>query len=238
VIEVVAVVPHPPLLVEELAGRAAVETADLRTACRDVARRLAGASPRWIAVGADRRTGRWGPDAAGTFAGFGADVAVTLGPDTHGATDPGLPLPLLVAGWLRGAAGDDRVAIEGVVVAPDASPQECRRRGEDLAAAADGPVALLVLGDGAATHTLKAPGAFDPRAEAFDAGVTDALATADTTALARLDPDLATDLWAAGRAPWQVLAGAAGGVGWRAELCHSSQPYGVAYHVALWERAR
>lgn len=231
-------VPHPPLLVEELAGRAAVETADLRAACREVARRLAAASPHWVAVGADHRTGTWGPGAAGTFAGFGAEVAVALGPDAHDAPDPGLPLPLLVAGWLRAAAGDDDVAIDGLVVAPDASPQECRRRGEDLAAAADGPVALLVLGDGAATHTPKAPGAFDPRAEAFDAGVADALAAADTAALAGLDPALAAALWAAGRAPWQVLAGAAGGARWRPELCHSAHPYGVAYHVALWERAR
>ncbi|MYW73187.1 hypothetical protein GTW08_13745, partial [Pseudonocardia sp. SID8383] len=52
-----------------------------------------------------------------------------------------------------------------------------------------------------------------------------------------LDPDGAAALWASGRAPWQVLAGAARGRAWTAAHRHTSMPYGVAYHVALWEPA-
>jgi hypothetical protein len=61
------------------------------------------------------------------------------------------------------------------------------------------------------------------------------LRDADPAALAALDPDLAAQLWASGRAPWQVLAGAASGRAWRGELLHSSTPFGVAYHVSVWE---
>ncbi len=45
-----AVVPHPPLLVPELAAGAAAETAPLRNACLAAARALARGCPRWIAA--------------------------------------------------------------------------------------------------------------------------------------------------------------------------------------------
>jgi hypothetical protein len=35
-----------------------------------------------------------------------------------------------------------------------------------------------------------------------------------------------------------VLAGATATGGWRGELLHSSAPFGVAYHVAVWTPAR
>ncbi len=228
----VAVLPQPPLLVAELAGSAAAETADLRAACAEAARRLASVTTTWIAVGADpggRRTA--GPDVRGTFAGFGVDVVVGLDPGTTAPVEPDLPLPLLVAGWAAGPVG---ARVRGELVAPDLAPERCAALGRALAGEGSG---LLVLGDGAATHTEKAPGHLDERAGPFDAAVARALGTADTAALAALDPELAAQLWAAGRAPWQVLAGAAAGAAWRAELLHSSAPYGVGYHVAVWTPA-
>lgn len=232
-LSLVAVVPEPPLLLPELATGATAETALLRRACREAARRLAASSPSWIVVGADaagRRT--VGPDTRGSFDGFGADVTVALGPadGTPAAVDPDLPLPLLIAGWLR----PDGVRIRGELVAPDADPAACLALGATLA---EEDAALLVVGDGAATHTEKAPGHLDERAGPFDAAVAVALRDADPAALAALDPELAAALWAVGRAPWQVLAGAAHGRGWTGELLHSSIPFGVAYHVALWRPA-
>ena len=44
-------------------------------------------------------------------------------------------------------------------------------------------------------------------------------------------------LLAEGRAAWQVLAGAAGGSSWRAELAYAEAPYGVTYFVASWKPA-
>ncbi|MDT7652711.1 MAG: hypothetical protein QOI36_4117 [Pseudonocardiales bacterium] len=237
-LSLVAVLPEPPLLVPELATGAAAQTAELRSACAGAAARLAGAATRWIAVGADaggRRTVC--PPARGSFLGFGVNVVVGLDPASAAEpVDPDMPLPLLIAGWVAAAAGAG-VSIRGELVAPDETPRACADLGAALAAecAADPrPVGLLVVGDGAATHTEKAPGYLDERAGPFDAAVAAALRDADTGALAHLDADLATALFAAGRAPWQVLAGAAAGDPWRGELLHSSIPYGVAYHVAVW----
>jgi hypothetical protein len=230
VLSLVALVPESPLLVPELAPGVSVEAGALRGACIEVAARLAAAAPRWIAVGVDpggRRT--VGPDARGTFAGFGSDVVVALGPRADGPPDPRLPLPLLIAGWIAGAAPaaplDMAVRIRGELVAPDAPEPECAALGAAIAAecAADPePVGLLVLGDGGqdgprADHT--------PTAAALDA--------ADPRALAALD--LAPH--ATGRVPWQVLAGAAASRRWHGELLHSSARFGVAHHVAIWTPA-
>ena len=48
------------------------------------------------------------------------------------------------------------------------------------------------------------------------------------------DPALAAELKAEGRAPWQVLAGAAEGAGLTARLGYQDAPYGVGYFVASW----
>jgi hypothetical protein len=232
----VAVVAGPPLLLPELATGAAAETADLRAACVAAATRLAGAASRWICVGADdggRRTVL--PDARGSFVGFGADVEVGLDTAGSGApVDRRFPLPLLIAGWLAGRTGAP-VRVRGELVAPDAPPNGCAALGRALATEDGGGDVwgLLVVGDGAATHSEKAPGHLDERAGPFDAAAATALRDADPAALAALDPDLATALSASGRAPWQVLAGAVTGQ-WRGELLHSSIPFGVAYHVAVW----
>lgn len=224
---IVAVLPQPPLLVPELATGAAAETAELRAACREAAARLAAVSTDWVVVGADaggRRT--VDPDTRGSFVGFGADVEVALDPASTAPVDPDLPLPLLIAGWVAPGA-----RIRGELVAPDASAAECAALGAALAGE-DG--ALLVVGDGAATHTEKAPGHLDERAGPFDAAVAAALRDADPAALAALDAGLATELWAVGRAPWQVLAAATAGREWRGELLYSAAPFGVGYHVAVW----
>ncbi|WP_433787351.1 hypothetical protein ACQPX6_11100 [Actinomycetospora sp. CA-101289] len=232
-----AVVPHPPLLVPELAGAAAAETTALRVACRDVAARLAMAGDRWVAVGAGPVASHHRSDACGTFAGFGADVRVALGPDADpsAAPDRELALPVLVAGWLRAQAGaaGERVRIEAHVLPADTPPAEARRVGAELAAGED--AVLLVLGDGAATHTPRAPGAFDERAAGWDRAVAAALATGDADVLAGLDAGLADALLAGGRVPWQVLAGAVPRPS-SARLEHTSAPFGVAYHVAVWGR--
>lgn len=95
-------------------------------------------------------------------------------------------------------------------------------------------VALLVMGDASACRTLKAPGYLDERAAGFDAEVARALGAADVAALKSLDTELAHELKASGRAPWQVLAGAAEGAGLGGALFYDDAPYGVGYLVAAW----
>ncbi len=238
-IERVAVVPHPPLLVPELVVADDPDVRLVRDACLAVAAELAAASPRWVGVGADPAGPRdLGADAAGTFRGFGVDVVARLsGNDTE--PDPALPLPALVAGWLRERAGATEVPVH--LVAADLPPADCAAFGARLAAEhADEPVGLLILGDGSHRHGERAVGRPDPRAAAFDDAVHAALAAADPAALRDLDPGLAAELGAAGRAPWQVLAGAvaADGRRWKSTDARQLVPFGVAYHLAVWEPVR
>jgi hypothetical protein len=237
VIRSIAIVPQPPLLVPELVGAAAAEVEPLRTACRDVVGRL----PRthWYAVGVDGiGPVSVPPGVRGTFRGYGVDVPVSLG--TSRAVAPAaLPLALLVAGWLSMHAGVDTVA--GEVLHPATDPTDCLARGKELADELHQDqrmdCAVLVLADGARTHAIPGAGRVDERAAGFDAAIAAALSTADVEALAGLDPRLATALGAQGRAAWQVLAGIAIGsaADWAGELLYSAAPYGVGYHVALWE---
>jgi hypothetical protein len=219
-----AVCPHPPLLVPELAAGAAVELDELRAACQAaVARVSAAAVDALVVVGVDTTTVRRGAPYGGTFSAWGVDLAVG---------EPGgepLPLSLLMAAWL----GADATAYQSI--AANASPAECAELGTKITADPE-RVGLVVMGDGSACRSEKAPGYVDPRAEPFDAAVADALGRADARALLALDPGLATELLVAGRAPWQVLAGAALATGrpMRGELTYQTAPYGVAYFVAQW----
>ncbi|GAA1264018.1 class III extradiol dioxygenase subunit B-like domain-containing protein [Streptomyces javensis] len=242
-----AVCPCPPLLVPEVAAGAAPELDGLRAECFEVIHALAAARPeRLIVLGPADRAGR-GPHAqgaAGSFRGFGVEVDVRLAAPVAGesgcedAADGGssrsLPTSLAVGAWLLEHAGwDPAVPVEGLGVGEPLAAERCIHVGRELAGRAE-RVALLVMGDGTACRTLKAPGYLDERAAAFDAEVARSLAAADTGALAALDEELAYELKAAGRAPLQVLAGAGEGVRLKGELRYDEAPYGVGYFVASW----
>lgn len=235
-----AVCPCPPLLVPEVAAGAAPELDALRASCADAVGVLAASRPDLlVTVGP---VGEPGPvslaqGAPGSFREFGVPVDVTLGaaeaPSLEGA-DPAsepraLPPSLAVAGWLL--RDWNTAPVRGLGVGDALPPEDCLTAGRTVADSAP-RVALLVMGDGSACRTAKAPGYLDERAEPFDTAVAAALAAADTTALAALDPALSRELKAAGRAPWQVLAGAAERAGLVGQLLHQSAPYGVAYFVA------
>ncbi|GAA4007066.1 class III extradiol dioxygenase subunit B-like domain-containing protein [Allokutzneria multivorans] len=237
-----AVLPHPPLLVPQLVAGATEETEPLRRACLDAARWLAEATSRWSAVAVDEVGSRViEPATRGSFAGFGVDVPVSLAEldEGEGRADPLLPLPALIAGWLREHSGAEEVRVR--LVTPDLDPDQCWLVGHELVDALSGPepVALLVLGDSSPRHGDRAPGRPDPRAGEFDDKVRDALAAADADALMDIDTELAAELGARGRSAWQVLASVAqsSGVSWRGAVDYSGAPYGVGYHVARWEPA-
>jgi hypothetical protein len=92
----------------------------------------------------------------------------------------------------------------------------------------------LVVGDGTAKRTPKAPGHLDERAEGFDATVVAALAAGDPAALGDLDTHLAAELWVGGLAAWSAAASLPGP--WDAEVLYADAPYGVGYAVATWSR--
>ncbi|ONI72191.1 hypothetical protein BWI15_19165 [Kribbella sp. ALI-6-A] len=218
-----AVCPHPPVLVPEVATGAAPELDDLRAACLTAIDRLADAD-RLVVVGSGSSRGQYDASAGGGFAPYGAPGV------RFGTGDPVLPLSLAIGGWLleqTKAAGLPRVYLS---VAPDEAPADCLALGQEIAHGND-RIALLVMGDGSARRSEHSPVHLHPRSEIFDNTVASALAVADATTLAALDPDLATELHAAGRAPWQVLAATSDLTG---ELLYHAAPYGVGYFVATW----
>ncbi|MCX5330904.1 class III extradiol dioxygenase subunit B-like domain-containing protein [Streptomyces sp. NBC_00140] len=243
-----AVCPCPPLLVPEVAAGAAPELDTARTACTDALGVLAAARPDLLVVlGPAEQSGRGThPEGtAGSFRGFGVELDVRLGADKGAdkgadqSADQGavsgreLPPSLAVAAWLLERTGWADAPIEGLGVGEPLAADRCIEVGREIAARAE-RVALLVMGDASACRTLKSPGYLDERAAPFDAEVARALGAADVAALEALDAELAYELKVSGRAPWQVLAGAAEGAGLDGRLLYDDAPYGVGYVVATW----
>ncbi|QFG25616.1 hypothetical protein [Actinomadura sp. WMMB 499] len=238
-----AVCPHPPILVPAVAGAAARELDGLRAACDDAVGRLVAAAPdALVVVGGAPETAAYGDGAYATLRPYGLPWT---SPDAPGKGGEPLPLSLTIGRWLiersadpamRAAARHGRPGVRYRAVAFDAPSAECLALGRELAASA-GRVALLVMGDGSACRSEKAPGYLDERAAPYDEAVARALGKADAAALAALDPGTSRELRAAGRAAWQVLAGAAAARGFGGELLAAEAPYGVAYFVASWTAA-
>jgi len=218
-----AVCPHPPLLVPEVGVGLGADVEEIRRRCSLAVEFLARASPDIVyvvgaGIGATARSFEpWAPGSAAE------NLAVDV-------PEP-LPLPLLVGAHLtRGSARSF------VVVDPVTGPGDCAELGLELAATHQ-RVALLVMGDGSARHDVKAPGYVDERAPEWDQHVHDLFTRGNLTALDALDPTLADELMCAGRAPWQVLGGAAADRSVRTESAHLHVPFGVGYHVAHWTMA-
>ncbi|MER7483291.1 class III extradiol dioxygenase subunit B-like domain-containing protein [Streptomyces sp. NPDC126510] len=231
-----AVCPCPPLLVPEIAAGAAPELDAARAACTDALGVLAAARPgRLVVVGPVGGAGAetYPAGTAGSFRGFGVDLGVRLGAAEGADTGARLPYSLSVAAWLLERTGWSDAPVEGLGVGESSPTERCVRSGRELAAR-DERVALLVMGDASACRTLKAPGYLDERAAPFDAQVARALGAADLAALTTLDNGLARELKVSGRAPWQVLAGAAETADLGGSLLYEDAPYGVGYVVAAW----
>lgn len=231
-----AVCPCPPLIVPEVAAGAAHEMDAARAACADALGVLAASRPDLlVVVGPAEQSGRgsFPQGTRGSFRGFGVDVEVRLGPAEADVSERELPPSLAVGAWLLERTGWADAPIEGLGVGEALAPERCVEAGREIGARA-GRVALLVMGDASACRTVKAPGYLDERAAPFDAEVARALGAADVAAVQALDAELAHELKASGRAPWQVLAGAAEDAGLSGALLYEDAPYGVGYMVATW----
>ena len=254
-----AVCPHPPLLIPEVTrGVGAVvprgpgrltgapgpgagelhELRCLRAACRGAVAALLGAAPDLlVVVGGAGQTAEYPPGAGGSLRDFAVPFAL--------GADPVLPLSLTIGKWLLAGAGARIPPAAWWAIASGTPPGECLSLGEKLAALAP-RVALLALGDGPGRRARGVPGAADPGADRYDDQVAAALTAADPGALAALDPRQDEELFVAGRAAWQVLAGAASagpvspadqGGAFAAGLRYAAAPFEVSYYVATWVRA-
>jgi hypothetical protein len=150
--------------------------------------------------------------------------------------DPVLPLSLTIGKWLLAGALPPSPSVTWQGIASGAATADCLSLGEKLAALAP-RVALLAMGDGPGRRARGVPGATDAEADRYDEQVSAALAAADPGALAALDPRRDQELFVAGRAAWQVLAGAAAPGAFTADLRYAAAPFEVSYYVASWVRA-
>jgi hypothetical protein len=201
--------PQPPLLLPGTTGCPVAEVEQLRTACLAGLRDLLVDRPESLVL-------------------LGGIAAAEAGGERE-------PISIRIGRQLLAEAGC-AIPVRPVAIRADAATGECLTTGRRLAAVADEPrrIALLVMADGSARRGLKAPGYLDPRAQPFDRAVEAALTAGDPAGLADLDAALAADLLVAGRAAWQVLAGATEGGRFRAETYYLGDPFGVWYPVVRW----
>ena len=218
----VAFCPAPPLLLPAVAGAAVDTTAPLRAACAGaVAAALAGGPEVLVVVGAGEPGVRYGAGDTGSLRGFGVAHDIPFdGPARPGGRS--VPLPHTVGAWLLDEAGwrGRRLGV---------SPDDLGPALDELPAAA-----VLVMGDGSARRTVKAPGYLDPAAEPFDATAAEALRSGDARALAGLDPAEGERLLASGVPAWRALGRALDGRPVDARLRYDDAPFGVGYLVADW----
>lgn len=151
---------------------------------------------------------------------------------TPTALVPGVPALLPAYASLEDPVADLRAACLAAVgrlgprVRIDAPDASGRRVAEALVAAVGAAVVeagesgVLVVGNGSARRTEKAPGHLDDRAEAFDAAL--------RTSFAGIDADLAAELWAD-----TACLGGLPPLG-EAEVLYDAAPFGVQYWVAVW----
>ena len=240
-----ALCPSPPLLARALTGRAAI-LPELRDACAAAVARLVGAldlvggapdsvggpPDLVVVVGAGAATATWDPDDRLDLSAYAPAARTPADTPAAGSrVKPGLPLALGLAALLLDTAGYTGPRLLQAV--DESEPAgACLRLGRELAGAAT-RVAMLAVGDGSARRGPSAPGYLDERAAPFDDAVRHAVGNGDMAALAGLDPALARDLMATGRAAWQVMAGAMGtSTRPRTEVRYADAPFGVAYLVA------
>lgn len=198
-----------PALLPGLSMGAAPELDVVRTAARQAVTVAVTGADQVLILAPGPQTGP--VDDGGRLVGFGRDLG--LGAE--------VPLGIAVARYFLGPVGS-----LGWVVGPDDDPVRVAR-------ALPRTDAVLVMGDGSACRSERAPGHVHPAAHSFDDRVQTALATGRPSDLAALDPALGHAVMAAGTDVWRVLGSTGIHVGEATELCFAD-PFGVAYFVATW----
>lgn len=220
-----ALVPAAPVLVAELSGHLR-PAATPREAARRAIAGLIATKPDVIVVVAEG-------DGDETFDSTSALHLHRLGGMHRDDYAPGsrtLPVPLAIgAALLRDAGWAGPTSYQ--VVDAATTPVDARARGEDLVAG-DQRVGLLLLGNGSACCTPKAPGSLHPDAESFNAALLNAIVSGDREAVLAWTPEAFATQLSDARVPLQVLSGMLGSeiLTWTTECADQFQ--GVFYVCA------
>ena len=213
----IVLVPGAPVLVPELSGAAVAETGDQVAEIVETLREAARGTSGVLVVGADPSARRLG-DVGSSLARWGAPVPVGRAcapPARHEQ----VPDAALIAWWLL-----DRAVPE----LPRRFVGIAEREGHPLSPGVDDLV--VVVADGPASLTPRAPVPEDPRGVALDAALVGWLRAGGTLP----DPGEAVadavGWWS--RPAWRALADLVGDRSVR--RCLSWAPFGVGYHCGWW----
>ena len=204
----VAFIPSTPLLVPDIAVDSSAELDQLRSACAQGVSAVLSEGPSAVAIVAPGPATRilTGP-LIGSFHGFGAGYTVaTSQASPGGGTTPVWWTTALGIHALSGTDwSGDVVAVE---VCPSAEDVD-EATGELVAQLGNGQSwSVIVVGDGSAALSVKAPGYLIPGAEDVDRALASAVLSADFDGLRNIDLE---------QAHWAMVGGA-----------------GVFVYVVLW----
>lgn len=214
----VVLLPGAPVLVPELSGAAAADTADQVARAVAALRSAASGCSLVVVLGSDPQ-GRTLGDVRASLGRWGVPIPVGR-PGSPEAGDSQVPDSALLGWWFLDRAGIDLPrAFVGV-------PGEGSSPGDPVSDAL-----VVVVADGPASLAARAPVPEDPRGVALDAALTDWVRRGG----ALPDPGAAVaesvGWWT--RPVWGVLARL---VGERAATrAESWAPFGVGYHCAQWD---
>ena len=213
----VVLVPGAPVLVPELSGAAAAETAEQVAVVVDILRAAARDVRGVVVLGVDPAGRRLG-DVRSSLVRWGVPVPVgrACAPE---APYEQVPDPALIAWWLL-----DRAV-------PDAPRRFVGLVGERTRPpTVDDDELVVVVADGPASLTARAPVPEDPRGVTLDAAL--AARVRDGGALPDPGPGVAEAVGWWSRPSWTALAELVGELPARRAL--SWAPFGVGYHCGWW----
>lgn len=214
----VVLVPGAPVLVPHLSGAAAADTAVQVDAALTLLRTASSGLDRVLVMGSDPAGRRIG-DVRSSLSRWGAAVQVGR-PEAAEAEHDHVPDAALIAWWFLDRAGVDLPRSFAGVTGGGRVPRRPER-----------DTLVVVVADGPASLTPRAPVPEDPRGVALDSDLTDWLRRGGPLP----DPGdavaEAVGWWS--RPAWLALAGV---VGERSAVESMSwAPFGVGYHCARWD---
>ncbi|MFZ4486131.1 MAG: hypothetical protein ACOYO9_06040 [Candidatus Nanopelagicales bacterium] len=222
-------VPAAPVLVPGLSGNA-VPAPEARTAALGVIKRLIQAGPDEVVVLAEAdREGSFDGSAPWDLHRLGGMPAVG-DPGAGGSYDQRLPVSLAIgASMLRDAGWTGSTSFQGLerTMSSDAATEVGRHLG-----ATPRSVGLLLLGNGSACCTAKAPGSLHPRASAFNEALLAMIQQGNLAAMMELSADETADQLSDIRVPLQVFAGATSPRQFLGSIAFAEEFAGVQYICA------